>query len=110
MNPQWVTIITAVIAGLCGSGVTSFIQFLIQRHDKKNENENEQFTILKNGVLVILKDRFIALCIDAIKSNEITIEEYTELKEMHNAYTALGGNGTGTEYWNKVEQLPRVTE
>lgn len=110
MNPQYVTILTAVIAGICGSGVTGLIQFLIQRHDRKEEDKDEKYIALQNGVMVILKDRFIFLCSKHIKNNYITIDEFAELKEMHNAYTALGGNGTGTEYWNKVEQLPRVAD
>lgn len=110
MNPTLITIFTALIAGLCGSGVTNLIQFLITRHDQQNEEENKEIKSLQDGVLVILKDRFIFLCGKAIKNGQITIDEYTELKEMHNAYANLGGNGTGTEYWNKVEELPKVAD
>ena len=43
-----------------------------------------------------------------IHSNQITIEELRNLEFLYNSYHALGGNGTGTEIYEKCKELPIV--
>lgn len=109
MNPQVVTILTAVIAGLCGSGVTGLIQFLIQRHDNKVSQTDEMLQKIINSVNGLGHDRLIWMCKRYINEGEISVEDYDELKNyLYEPYKDLGGNGTGEEYFKLVEELPRI--
>ena len=41
-------------------------------------------------------------------TNQITVEEYDDLKEVDDAYYALGGNGAMTELVERCKDLPVV--
>ena len=43
-----------------------------------------------------------------VTTNQITVEEYDDLKEIYDAYHALGGNGTMTELVERCKNLPVV--
>ncbi len=45
-----------------------------------------------------------------ILTNEITFEEMESLTEIYNGYHGLGGNGTGTEIYERCLDLPVVKE
>lgn len=113
MDAQVATIITAVIAGVCGSGVTGLIQFLITRHDKKEDDSKEKLDVLlkkvqqtQNAVLGLDHDRLFYLCQKYIEKQEITKEEYENLyKYIYKPYTEMGGNGTGERLMKEVSNL-----
>lgn len=43
-----------------------------------------------------------------ILTNEITVKELENLEHIYKGYHALGGNGTGTEIFEKCKELPVV--
>ena len=43
-----------------------------------------------------------------ILTNEITVKELENLEHIYKGYQALGGNGTGTEIFEKCKELPVV--
>lgn len=43
-----------------------------------------------------------------ITTNQITVEEYDDLKEIYDAYHELGGNGAMTELVERCKDLPVV--
>lgn len=43
-----------------------------------------------------------------IQTNQITLRELKNLEHIYNAYHALGGNGTGTELYERCKELPIV--
>ena len=43
-----------------------------------------------------------------IETNEITFEEMETLTEIYQGYHRLGGNGTGTEIYEKCKKIPVV--
>ena len=43
-----------------------------------------------------------------IQTNQITLRELKNLEHIYNAYHALGGNGTGTELFERCKELPIV--
>lgn len=43
-----------------------------------------------------------------ILTNEITMSELKNLEYLYEGYHALGGNGTGTEIYEKCKELPMV--
>lgn len=43
-----------------------------------------------------------------ILTNQITVKELENLEHIYRGYHALGGNGTGTEIFEKCKELPVV--
>lgn len=73
---------------------------------KKAEQESAEQKLIKEGVLAILHDRLYQACMHYIDANEITAEDLRNLEYLYNGYHNLGGNGTGTELYNRCRCLP----
>lgn len=90
------TIMVAVITGICSSGVTGLIQFLINRKDKK-----------KDLLIGLAHDRLYYLAEKYIERGSISQEEFTNLYDyIYVPYHENGGNGTGTRLMEEVKKLP----
>ena len=60
---------------------------------------------LKAGVMAMLYDRLYQGCKFHIKNKEIADDELKNMETLYLAYHALGGNGTGTELYERVKKL-----
>lgn len=136
-SPEQITILTAIIGGVFGSGFLQFIQFVIstffQRKDKKLEktdrlgaiqtsiedinkklceleNIKAEIKDTKESVIAIGADRIIWTCKRHIKDGYITIREYAELKDLYEKYRDIGGNSDAKTYYEEVCKLPRKAE
>lgn len=72
-----------------------------QMKSEKTEKEN-----IKDGVLALLHYRLYRQCERFIHEGEIDMDDLTNLKYLHKAYSKLGGNGIGTELFNRCKALP----
>ena len=61
---------------------------------------------MKEGVLALLHDRLYQGCTHHINNGYITTEELKNMEYLYNGYHELGGNGTGTELYERVKDLP----
>lgn len=67
-----------------------------------------QFKGLNEAVLAMNHDRLYQACTFFILTGQITVDELKNLEYLYNGYHALGGNGTGTELYEKCKDLPIV--
>lgn len=67
-----------------------------------------QFKGLSQAVLAMNHDRLYQACTFFILTNQITIDELKNLEYLYDGYHNLGGNGTGTELYEKCKGLPIV--
>lgn len=65
---------------------------------KKRVDEQE---LIKQGVLAILHDRLFQA-----GRHYITLGELKNIEYLYTSYHNLGGNGTGTEIWERIKELP----
>lgn len=70
------------------------------------KKEVDEQLLLKEGVLALLHDRLYQGCKHYISQGVIDIEGLDNMGYLYNSYHALGGNGTGTELYNRVKKLP----
>ena len=89
MDPQTITLITAVVAGLTGSGITGLIQFFITRHDRritKKENADSAQAMMLLGLghdkILFLTDKFV-------NRGGITLKEKRNLDYLYKPYVKL---------------------
>lgn len=61
---------------------------------------------LKEGVLALLHDRLYQGCRYHIHNEAIADDEMKNMEYLYNGYHALGGNGTGTELYERIKKLP----
>jgi len=69
---------------------------------KKRFKEQDE---LKEGLVAILHDRLFQSGMYFIEKGEITVSALDNIEGIYNAYHKLGGNGTGTEIYERVREL-----
>lgn len=90
----------ALFGVVCGALAAAY------RHlSKRLQRRSQEDAALKDGVLAILHDRIYAECMHCISEDGITVEAMHNLECLYEAYHALGGNGTGTELYNRATAL-----
>lgn len=65
-----------------------------------------KYKALLDGVLAILHDRIYQSCHHYLKLGYIDASGLKNLEYLYKSYHALGGNGTGTELYNRAKALP----
>ena len=65
-----------------------------------------KYKALLDGVLAILHDRIYQACQHYIQQGYIDASGLKNLEYLYRSYHTLGGNGTGTELYNRAKALP----
>lgn len=72
-------------------------------HKLKKSTHNQELT--RDGVVALLHDKLYQAGADYIPKGEITLDELKNIEYLYEAYHNLGGNGTGTEIFNRIKSL-----
>lgn len=98
VQANWITWFFAILSAVFGIAWRTSLSKL-----KKWKEEQDA---LKAGVMAMLYDRLYQGCKFYLKQQEIDDDELKNMETLYNAYHALGGNGTGTELYERVKKLP----
>ena len=88
------------------AAIASFGIAILRAVIKKKKQEKEEQEALKEGVLALLHDRLYQGCRFHIREKQIEAAELKNMEYLYNGYHTLGGNGTGTELYERVKDLP----
>lgn len=95
--------IIPLLSGAFGAGIFSFVQFLINRADKKKEKESAERKALRYLMLYIIQDTARELIADG----KATMDDKRQLHQWHEVYhQGLGGNGDADKLMEAVDRLP----
>lgn len=61
--------------------------------------------LIKEALLAILHNKIYTLGTQHIAEGHVTISDLNDFEHLYRAYHALGGNGTGTEVYQRVKNL-----
>jgi hypothetical protein len=86
--------------------ITSLLAYKCRSLSKKLKQRQTEQEALKSGVVALLHDRLYQGCRYHISQGIITEDELKNMEYLYNGYHALGGNGTGTELYQRVKKLP----
>ena len=92
--------------GVFAAGLTAVLSTGYHRLAKKVEEQEN----VKDGILAILHDRLYQLCQYYLAQGAITPNALKNVEYLYRSYHSLGGNGTGTELYTRVTQLPLKLE
>lgn len=87
------TFIKAIVTAAAGGFLTALVMWLKSVH-KKNQ-------VYENAIKALAHDSFYKACRELIRKEFITEDELENLNYLHDAYTALGMNGTGEELYKR---------
>ncbi len=99
-------IISAGASAIGTGGMASIAIYLMQRSDRRKDKKNHQQELIEEGLLAVLHDRLYQACRYHLRKGWTTIEEMNNIKHLYGAYHNLGGNGTGTELYERCMDLP----
>jgi hypothetical protein len=89
------------------SGVVQIILWKLNRKAKKQDEESNGTTHIKNALCVILYDRIKYLGRHHIGAGFISVEDLEDLTKMHTSYKEdLNGNGFLDNLMSQVKALP----
>ena len=115
MDPEQITILVAVITGVTSSGLTSLVQFFVNRRDKKCEKTDEMHVKLDKVVelqkdlgndlkvvidklsktnevtMSVARDRIYYLCKKSIKEKDVDPDTIRDIKALVDPYISNGG-------------------
>ena len=98
----WLQAVFAAILAVLG-------YFVKKLYGKINQEVAER-TAIKTAMIAMLHDRLFQSCQYFIKLGYIPLDDservLDNLNMLYNAYSALGGNGTGTAIYNRAKELP----
>lgn len=93
----WLEVLFAAVVAAFGAAYRSLA--------KRLKVKSAEDTAIKEGLLAVLHDRLYNECTAWILRGYITVEALKNIEYLYSAYHALGGNGTGTELYNRVKAL-----
>ena len=87
------------------TAISSGAVFILKKVYSDFKSEVKEQKNLKCGMLALLHDSLFKNCEGYIKKGEITINELDNLERLYTSYHNLGGNGTGTELFERCKDL-----
>ena len=131
MNATLLGIITAVAAVFASSGLWQYLIYKSQQKDQKRSAATkgdiqaleaqmvtkaehaelcEKIGKVEDASLSTLHTNLYRLTRKVFARGSITPEEIDELENIYKPYHALGGNSTGTDYYERAKALPLSKE
>lgn len=103
LETLFTTILT--IFTFVGKALYSKVKKELKAYTTNQKKESEEQALLKSALVALLHDRLYFACQEYIKVGEITIDDLDNLGMMYEIYHSLGGNGTGTNLYNRCCKL-----
>ena len=92
------------------AGIVSAVGLVVRLLYKQVKGDRQEQLLIKDGLLAILHDRLYQECNRLIAQSWCTVEDMRNLEYMYKSYHSLGGNGTGTELYNRCKKLEIKTK
>lgn len=96
------------------AGILAGMAFMMRQLNARIKQERAENEAIKTAMIAILHDRLFQCCRVHIKNGFIPLGEaetvLDNLKLLYETYSALGGNGTGTELYTRTRKLPLKAE
>lgn len=111
--PTW----AAILIGVCGcTGIFNLATAILQHRWSKQDKKDERFDTIEKALAAIkeaqrstMEERIRFLVTYHYKNGYITIEELSNLKDMHKRYVGVGGNGNLDTEMSLLDTIPVET-
>ena len=100
--PGWISTLIGAFGGSTLIGIFAVLKFA---RDRKNQQGAKQ-TAIEEGMLALLHDRIFGIYAECSHKGFAGVEDLRNLAYLYQPYHAMGGNGTGTELYNRVKDMP----
>ena len=94
------------LAEVIFTAFTGFLAGAYRRLSKRIKAQEDERKAIKDGLLAMLHDRLYQACLHYISLGWIDDDGLKNIEYLYRSYHKLGGNGTGTELYNRAKALP----
>ena len=108
-----VTTVGTCVIGYCFSKLKQRDKEEAKRIEERAKEEKERIAVanarseaLRAGLLALCRDRILQGYRYYKRNGCISAQDHETMSKLYNAYHALGGNGTITNVWEKIQELP----
>lgn len=92
------------------TSILTGVTWVVRKLYIKREEESHEQRLIKEGVVAILHNQLYQSCHQHIVKGNISITELKNIEYLYRSYNALGGNGTGTEIYNRCRKLQIIND
>lgn len=92
---NWTKAIVSSIVAAVMAALTAAVKHVWTRQKAQDE-----------GVKALLHDRIYSEYNECLKKGYATVDDIENLEHLYKPYHALGGNGTGTELFERIKKMP----
>ena len=85
---------------------TGALGWAVKRMRKRQKAQEAEQAAIKQGMLALLHDRIYSAYAECQKKGYASVEDLRNLDYLYQPYHRLGGNGTGTELFERVKKMP----
>ncbi|MFU0833863.1 MAG: DUF1043 domain-containing protein [Oscillospiraceae bacterium] len=94
----WLSAIFGAIMGALG--------WAFNRLKKRQQEQETEQAAMKEGILALLHSEIYRGYAECEQKGYATVDDIKNLEYLYKPYHALGGNGTGTELFERVKKMP----
>jgi len=95
--PIWGGIVGALISAAVGA---------IKHFRSCKSAQKGRMAVLESGVTALLHDSIYKEYAECVAKGFATVDDVRNIEYLYTPYHALGGNGTGTELYNRIKEMP----
>lgn len=99
---DWIKAAIGAVVTAVAAGLTAAVKHLYTKQKAQCERQEA----VEDGVKALLHDRIYQGYADCERKGYATVEDIENLDYLYRPYHALGGNGTGTELFERVKKMP----
>lgn len=104
-----VSVTSGLIMGTCGT-IIAYLKNRVRVYKKAEQEQNITLAEMRLAMIDILHDRLFVMMHEYLAQGFIYQDEAEratrEVERMYHAYKTFGGNGTGTEAYERFKKLP----
>lgn len=86
--------------------LTGVLSWTVRRIRNRQKEQSERQQAIEAGVQALLHDRIYGEYAKCLKKGFADVDDMKNLEFLYRPYHALGGNGTGTELFERVKKMP----
>lgn len=103
-------LLTAILSALTSSGFMSLIIYLLQRRDRRKDQETANSSAQSRMLVGLGHDRILSLTERYVRRGTITLKEKRNLEFLYRPYSDMGGNGDCKIGYDACQSLPVVSD
>ena len=99
---DWVKAVAGAVASAVVAGFATAVKHLYARQKAQEKRQ----AAVEEGLQALLHDRIYSAYAYCAQKGFATVDDIKNLEYLYRPYHELGGNGTGTELFERIKKMP----